>query len=155
MPKNQIVFKDTILIHKIMSQDQLTQEAQAATVSTPTQSAILVGKKVGEYVKNGNSQFVYELNISGDVLDSYKKDKGAYYRESENGLPLHWSNTPIQTGSELTKTAKGGYVVLADLEGQVEAEKAATTMALGKLNAIAKFTGLSKAQMAEKLLASF
>ena len=138
-----------------MTTEQLSAEAQAATVSTSTKSAILVGKKVGEYVKNGNSQFVYELNVSGEAFESYKKDKGAYYRESENGLPLHWSNTPLQAGEELTKTAKGGYVVKADLEGQVEAEKAATTIALGKLNAIAKFTGLSKAQMAEKLLASF
>ncbi len=116
---------------------------------------LTISRKVNQYLKNGNAIFVYEIEGSKEELAAYKKSQGEYYRESDAKKPMYFSQRPIEPGAELTATKSGRYQVLQDLEGTVAAREQAATQAFGKLEAIRQFTGMSKAQMQERLLANF
>lgn len=117
--------------------------------------ALTIARKVNQYIKNNNPIFVYELSGEKADLEAYKKAQGEYYRESDAKKPMYFSQRPIENGSELSLTKSGRYQVLQDLEGTVAAREQAATQAFGKLEAIRQFTGMSKAQMQERLLANF
>ena len=124
--------------------------------------ALIIAQKVNQYIKAGTPIFVYEIKSSEtevakakEELDAYKKSQGDYYRESEAKKPIYFSQRPVESGSELSLTKGGRYQVLRDLEGVAEHKEAEAVTQEAKLEAIRRFTGLSKAQMAERLLAKF
>lgn len=116
---------------------------------------LTISRKINQYLKGGNPVFVYELEGSKDELAAYKASQGEYYRESEAKKPIYFSQRPIEPGAELSLTKSGRYQVLRDLEGVAEHKEAEAVTQEAKLEAIRRFTGLSKAQMAERLLAKF
>jgi uridine phosphorylase len=123
---------------------------------------ITIKAKANQYSKNGSIIFVYSImsNLTDKKkaeaeLKDYEETQGAYLRKDEAGDMLYFSQRICTTGSELTKTTKGRYTVLQDLEQKAAELESATTTGLGKLNAIQQFCGMSRAQMTERLMASF
>lgn len=120
---------------------------------------LTISKKHNQYrSKSGSIVFVYQITGTTDELEQYKTDQGSNYREDDTtGVPLFFSaNRAGSTGDELHwNVRKSQYQLHADLEQEVATIQTATANALGKINAIQQFTGLSKAQMQEKLLSAF
>jgi hypothetical protein len=118
--------------------------------------SIKILSKVNQYVKNGSSVFVYDLAVeTPEELAKFKSSQGDYYRESESKKPLYFSQRVLEPGAELTLTKSGRYQVLTDLEYIESAREQASINAYGKLDAIRQYTGLTKRQLQERLLASF
>ena len=120
---------------------------------------IVIKAKINQYVKNGNIQFVYTIESTAPKaedkakeLAEYKSSRGEYYRENEAKEPLYFSQRICNVGDQLTKTTKGAFQVLSDLESTAAQIETQTNAALAKFNALAQFTGLTKAQLAERLL---
>lgn len=111
-----------------------------------------ISSKVNQYVKNGNSIFVYELDCNDVELTEYKTAQSSYYKESDNKKPLYFSQRICNNGDMLMLTSSGRYQVLQDLEAKAISIDSAKNQNLGKFLALAEFTGLSKAQLAERLL---
>lgn len=111
--------------------------------------------KINQYTKNGAIIFVYTLIGTIEELEAYKASQGVNYRENELNEPLYFSQRICEVNADLTLTRSGRYMVLQDLEQKATQLDTATTSALGKLNAIAQYCGLSKLQLQEKLIASF
>jgi len=120
--------------------------------------ALTIGKKHNQYrsSKTGTIVFVYTVDGTKEDIANYKKVQGTNYRE-ENGTPLFFSaGRTGNVGDEIHFNAKKSVFQLhSDLESEVATLQTATANALGKINAIQQFTGMSKAQMQERLLASF
>jgi len=120
--------------------------------------AITISKKHNQYRKNSSIIFVYQITGTDKELAEFKANQGSNYREDEStGTPLFFSaNRPGSTGDELHwNKNKSQYQLHTDLESEIATLQTATANALGKINAIQQFTGMSKAQMQERLLASF
>ena len=118
--------------------------------------AITIGKKHNQYRKGSSVVFVYTVLGDKKQLEDYKTKQGANYRE-DNGTPLFFSaNRTGNVGDEIHWNAtKSQFQLHTDLESEIATVQTATANALGKINAIQQFTGMSKAQMQERLLASF
>jgi hypothetical protein len=116
---------------------------------------LTIASKSGQYTKNGQPIFVYTLAGESTDLKDYKTSQGDYYRESEDKKPLYFSQRICSIGANLEKTRSGRYTVLADLEQKAAELESASNSNYGKLLAIQQFTGLTKAQLTERLLASF
>ena len=112
-------------------------------------------KKVNQYMKSGSIIFVYTLEGDAKELAAYKASQGEYYRESDTDEPLYFSQRICTVGAELTETKSGRFQVLQDLEGVATKRAEYADMSFGKLTAIQQFAGLTKAQMTERLLATF
>jgi hypothetical protein len=120
--------------------------------------ALTIGKKHNQYrsSKTGTIVFVYTVDGTKEDIANYKKAQGANYRE-DNGTPLFFSaGRTGNAGDEIHfNTKKSTYQLHTDLESEVATLQTATANALGKINAIQQFTGMSKAQMQERLLSAF
>ena len=118
--------------------------------------AITIGKKHNQYRKGSSMVFVYTVSGDKKELEDYKKKQGANYRE-DNGTPLFFSANRVgNAGDEIHWNAsKSQFQLHADLEAEVATLQTATAKALGNIMAIQQFTGMSKAQMAERLMANF
>lgn len=118
--------------------------------------AITIGKKHNQYRKGSSMVFVYQVAGAKKELEGYKTKQGVNYRE-ENGVPLFFSANRVgNVGDEIHWNAtKSQFQLHTDLESEIATVQTATANALGKINAIQQFTGMSKAQLQERLLASF
>ena len=122
---------------------------------------LIIKAKTNQYIKGGTIQFVYTVESNAakaedkaKELEAYKLSRGEYYRENEAKEPLYFSQRIYNVGDQLTKTQKGTFQVLNDLESAAAQIETQTNAALAKYNALAQFTGLTKAQLAERLLQS-
>jgi hypothetical protein len=114
-----------------------------------------IAAKVNQYAKNGSIIFVYTVQGTDAELETYKTSQGNYFRTNDAGAPLYFSQRICNEGAELQLTKSGRYTVLQDLERTVVERESATNTSYGKLEAIRLFTGLTKAQLSERLLQSF
>lgn len=116
---------------------------------------LTISRKINQYLKNGNPVFVYEIDGTKEELAAYKTSQGDYYRESEAKKAMYFSQRPLEAGAELSATRSGRYQVLQDLEMTAAQKESETIIQEAKLEAIRRITGMSKAQMTERLLARF
>lgn len=115
---------------------------------------LTIKAKVNQYRKNGANIFVYALSGSKESIEEYKESQGSYYREDENGNVLYFSQRIVNVGDSLTQTSSGRFQVLSDLEAESIEIDAHSKKFLGKLSAIQQFTGMSRAQLQQKIMDS-
>lgn len=115
---------------------------------------IKIKTKRGGYRKEGSIMFVYGLEGSAKDLETYKKDKGDYYKEDpETKEPLFWSREQLEIGASVNRTTNGNWVC-GDLESEASAQKDATNLFIGKISAAAAVLGISKRDAAKMMFAS-
>lgn len=114
---------------------------------------ITIIAKSNEYMKNGSPVFVYTLSCNEAEKEAYKANQGDFYREDDKGNPLFFSNRVLQAGAEVRWVEKSQrYSVITDLEALAARNEAIKAEKLASLEALAEFTGLTKAQLAERML---
>lgn len=114
---------------------------------------ITITTKSNEYMKNGSPVFVYTLGCNEAEKADYKAKQGDFYREDEKGNPLFFSSRVLQIGAEVRWAEKTQrYSAITDLEAIAARTEAIKAEKLASLEALAEFTGLTKAQLAERML---
>lgn len=124
--------------------------------------ALVIKSKTNSYRKEGNIILVYTIgsNLTDATkakaeLAEYEASQGSYFRKSDAGEPLYFSQRVCEVGAQLTKTYRGRFQVLQDLETKAENREAmietASAQYLGKLDALGIKPSVMRARMLMEL----
>lgn len=82
---------------------------------------MLKAKYKSQYRKKGDGKLVFVYTVTGDKkdLDQYKKDKGAFYKETDDKQPLFFTSRFAGQNVELRRTEEKDYVADTTIIDQI------------------------------------
>jgi len=96
------------------------------------------------HTTNKSGSTAYTLVGTKEEIAAYKKAKGSYYRETEDGKPLYFTSRPLSSETNYTLD-KAGYLSANDTAKAQQIKNALASVAGTSLNDLQKYASMVQA----------